>query len=107
LTAYEILQIDAEKPELMFERDVEKIKKLYRRMALAWHPNFCHDPRAGDVMHHLTELRDKAHEKLTKGIWQEPGYFSCTLTDGKLFRVRADASRSFELGTTYTNGPKN
>lgn len=101
LDAASILAIDISKPELYFPPDIDDIKGLYRRMAKHWHPNYNKDADAPDVFAHLALLKKAALEKIEQRTWQEPGYFSCRLTNGKMFRAKADAERSFDLGKLY------
>ncbi|MGE3623432.1 MAG: hypothetical protein AB7H77_06130 [Bdellovibrionales bacterium] len=101
LTADQILSIDESAPEKLFARNANEITRQYRLLAKAWYPDVNRDPDATDVFQHITRLREKAEEKLAKGTWQEAGYFTCKLKDGRSLRVRSDARRDFELGTTH------
>jgi hypothetical protein len=101
LTASQILLIDEQTPERLFPQSADEVTRVYRLLAKKWHPTVNDDLKAADVFDHVTKLRDKADEKLAKGTWQEAGYFSCRLKDGRTLRVRSDARRDFELGTTH------
>ena len=100
-TAEQILGIKADNPEALFQPDLAAVTRDFRALAKKWHPDINKDPQASDVQKHIFELREKAEEKLACGAWQEAGYFTCRLTNGKKFRVRADASHKFELGTMH------
>ena len=99
LDAKALLQIDLNAPERLFPRDAEAIKRIYHKLASKWHDDTSAD--AGKVFVHIKKLRDKAREKLANDTWQEAGFFTCRLEDGKIFRVRSDAVRPFDLGTLH------
>jgi len=101
LDAQAILALDINKPENLFPPDAKKITDIYRHLVRRWHPDRSKSPEADKVTAHLGQLREKAEEKLARGAWQEPGIFSCTLKNGKKFRVRSDAVRPFDLGTLH------
>jgi hypothetical protein len=101
LTASQILLIDEQTPERLFPQSADEVTRVYRLLAKKWHTDVNHERKAADVFDHLTKLRDKAAEKLANGTWQEAGYFSCRLKDGRTLRIRSDARRDFELGTTH------
>jgi hypothetical protein len=101
LTADEILSINPGSPEALFQPDMDAINKAFRALSKKWFPDINKDPKASDVQMHLVKLRNKAKEKLLNNEWQQVGFFTCTLTNGKRFRVRSDASRLFELGAMH------
>ncbi|MDX2028081.1 MAG: DnaJ domain-containing protein, partial [Alphaproteobacteria bacterium] len=101
LTADQILGIQFDQPEVLFLKDSDCITSAYRELVRKWHPDRNKAPESAEVFDHLTKLRTQADEKLANGTWQEAGFFTCRLKDGNSFRVHADASRPFELGTMY------
>ena len=101
MTADEILAIPAKEPEQIFPRSADEITALYRSFVKKWFPDVNPDPKASDVFKHVTELREKAKEKLAKGTWQEAGYLTTHLKDGRNLRIRSDASYEFELGSAH------
>jgi hypothetical protein len=101
MTADALLVINVDRPERLFARDADQITNLYRRLAKLWHPDRNKIARASEVFAHLSILKSKAEEKLANGTWQESGFYTCHLKDGRTLRVRSDASRDFELGTTH------
>lgn len=104
LTADEILAISPDNPEKIFEPDLNAITKVFRDLSKKWYPDFNPDTKAAEVQQRLLDLRDKAKEKLDNNEWQQTGFYSCKLVSGKTFRVRADISRPFDLGTMHV-GP--
>jgi len=48
-------------------------EKGFRRLALQWHPDHCVDPRSGEVLAHLTKLRDRASGRQEEFTVQLPG----------------------------------
>jgi len=103
LTANAILKIDRNEPERLFPKDEAEDKKLYRKLAIQWHPDRNKTPDAAVVFTHIEALHTAAKEKRANDTWQAPGLFTCKLENGKTFRVRADAVRPFDIGTLYIN----
>ncbi len=101
LTAEALLRIDSDAPERLFARDAQKINKTYRLLVKKWHPDLNKDEKAADVINHITNLKAKAEEKLANGTWQEVGFFTCRLANGKQFRVSSDVQRPFDIGTLH------
>lgn len=101
LTADDILTINPDNPEALFQPSFDAIAKAFRALSKKWFPDLNKDPRAADVQRRLLDLRNAAKDKLAHDAWQQVGTFSCALANGKKFRVRADVSRTFELGTMH------
>jgi len=101
LTAADILAISSGNPEALFQPALDAINKDFRALSKKWFPDLNKDPKAANVQMHLVELRDSAKRKLLRNEWQQAGFFTCQLSNGKTFRVRSDASRTFELGAVH------
>lgn len=57
-TADQILALTPADRGRLFPKPAEAAKRAFRRLAAAWHPDVCADPRAADVFTHLVRLRD-------------------------------------------------
>jgi hypothetical protein len=57
VTATEIL---AKRPSQLFPGDEAAVKRAFRVLAGAWHPDHCKDPQAPNVFQHLLRSRDAA-----------------------------------------------
>ncbi len=101
LDAQSILAIPENQPERLFPPEAGAAKQLYRRLARRWHPDVSGSPDALPVFKRIDKLYNAAVEKLQTGTWQEVGYFTCNLVDGKRLRVRSDAERRFDLGVLH------
>ncbi|MDD5586206.1 MAG: hypothetical protein PHY92_04515 [Alphaproteobacteria bacterium] len=101
LTADEILAINPGNPEALFRPDLDGITSDFRALSKKWFPDLNKDPKASDVQRRLIDLRNSAKDKLDRNEWQQVGYFTCSLSNGKKFRVRSDKSQAFELGTMH------
>jgi hypothetical protein len=99
LTADALLGIH--EPERVFAANFKEIATLYHRLAKIWYPDQNKSAQARAVFEHIVALKNSAEKKLTDGTWQEPGCFTCRLANGKLFKVRSDARRDFDLGTMH------
>ncbi|WP_095201954.1 J domain-containing protein [Mesorhizobium carmichaelinearum] len=59
-SASEILTIRPSDARSLFPGDAIAIRKAYRQLAAAWHPDHCCDKRAAQIFAHLTSLREAA-----------------------------------------------
>jgi len=96
LTAPELLALA--EPERLFSPTLAAVKREYRALAWAWHPDRNPAAEAAQVFAHLGGLYRAAVEKLARGIWHAPGLFQCTAPDGAVHMIRYHARHAFELG---------
>lgn len=102
ITADQFLAIPGGDPERLFSAGKkDQIKKEYHKLAMRWHTDRNSDPRAKDVMQRLTELYDRANEKIEQGKWEIPNFFTFQTIDGKKKKVDYLKKTLFELGEMY------
>ena len=102
MKAKKILSIPRDRPELLFENNIDGIKKLYRSLVVQWHPDTCVEPLANEVFIRVNQLYKKALDKVNSDSWNVKDSLSFTdkLT-GKQFKFRFRYDYEFELGHTY------
>jgi hypothetical protein len=98
-TAEQILNIPVTEPERLFSKDAVKDERL--TLIKAWHPDHNHDPKAGDVFHHIQVLYEKAVERIEAGFWKTPGVVEIPGLNGKKYVIRFQKEHTFDLGTMY------
>lgn len=96
MQAEEILRIAPAQAASLFPGDADAVVKSFRKLLKTWHPDVCKDPRAGDVVRHITTLRDR----LLDAPAIQPGVI-VELADGRKVRVKALRSRPFDAGTIH------
>jgi len=99
-TAKEILAI--KEPELIYTNDPFTAEKELKEFKIAWHPDKNKDPLAVEVLQHLTDLHNKAIEKMKIGIWSVPG--TLQLRDritAQVYEIKYVKEHKFELGIMY------
>lgn len=104
LTAQDILGIDENAPELLFENDEKAIKSKYRALSKIWHTDKAKgDPvEAEEVFKRVSRLRDVANERFKAGTWKKPGEMLVTdVSNGKKFKIHYMKQKDFELGEMY------
>lgn len=100
LSASQLLSLS--EPERIFTTpDAKIIHKEFLHLAAKWHPDVCKDPKADDVLAHLTVLRKRADEKVEMGFWQAPGLLTLKMKTGKPLLVKYKKHHTFELGDFY------
>jgi hypothetical protein len=97
LTGAELLAVAV--PERLFSPAQAEIKRAYRRLAWAWHPDRNGAPEAAAVFAHVGTLYHAALAKLARGRWHVPGLFRCTANDGAVHMIRYQREIELELGT--------
>ncbi|MTH95069.1 J domain-containing protein [Roseibium sp. RKSG952] len=70
-TAAEILKMSAEQATILFPGDEREIKKRFHRLAMTWHPDRSSDPKSGDVLQKLIELKEVALRGCLKVVRHE------------------------------------
>lgn len=102
LTATDILAIAPEAPISLFPGETADVKARFRVLAKEWHPDHNPDPRAGDVLRHLTLLRSVALGKAVKpAAAKAPTERTFTTAQGKAWRLRFLTSRPTEEGEVF------
>lgn len=101
LDADALLAIPVTQPEKLFPHDENGIKDLFRELVRKWHPDRNKTPKAAEVFRRVTELKDKAEEKLTNGGWHTPGLLEIKQPSGKTATIRYLKKHDFELGEMY------
>lgn len=89
-------------PELVYTNDPYTAEKELKSYKVAWHPDKNPDPQALEVMQHLTDLYNKAVEKMKHGIWSVPGILQ--LRDkitAQVYEIKYVKEHKFELGSMY------
>ena len=92
LTAAALLAIPEDSPGRLFAGSADDVKRDYRRLAMAWHPDRNRDPMAHAVFQHIRRLYDKT---------ACPGPVTLAAADGKTYELNYLRSHPFELGTMY------
>ena len=91
-------------PEQAYTGDPFKAEKELHHYKIEWHPDRNKDPRATEVLLHLTNLYDKAVHKLKSGIWNQDDS-TLLLRDLKdilkPFKISYYKKHLFELGEIY------
>lgn len=100
LTAEDILAIPNDAPERLFS-SAENAEKEARVFFKQWHPDYCPDPRAGDVFHWLRTLAAAAERKIGQGLWETPGLLHLTSTAGDKFKMRYARKVTVDVGTMF------
>lgn len=101
LTAGALLAIPEDKPERLFKGSVDDVKKVYRLLAMKWHPDRSRDPSAHAVFQHIRRMVEKAEEKIARGDWPCRGTSKFATVDGKTYEINYLRRHGFELGTMY------
>jgi hypothetical protein len=83
-----LLDIPADRPELLFPADRAGIRQTWRRLCGAWHPDRNRDSRAGWVFAHLQALHRAALERLDGGVWDSGRELTVTTLAGTCYRLR-------------------
>jgi hypothetical protein len=68
LTKEEILKVAIANPEKIFSGDLINLKKTYRILSIAWHPDKNKNPDSQIVFAHISSLYHSAVEKFNKGL---------------------------------------
>ncbi|KVP96797.1 hypothetical protein WJ97_13025 [Burkholderia ubonensis] len=100
LKAADILAIPEDAPERLFS-SAEHAKKEARVLFMAWHPDRCSHPLAGEVFQVLSKLDKAADLKIANGTWETPGLLRITSTRGSQFELRYARKTALEVGTMY------
>jgi hypothetical protein len=102
ITADQLLGIPQAEPERLFSQcNKDQVKKEYRQLAMLWHSDHNKDPRATNVMQRITELYDKANDKIDQGKWEIPNTLIFETADGKKKKLSYLKKVPFELGQMY------
>lgn len=97
MTSLDILA--CKRPEDLFPvGDLAHVRKVYRTLALQWHPDLNHGQ--GDVFAHVTKLHGEALTKLAAGNWEGAGVVFLTMVGGKEIALQTRTSVPFALGQT-------
>lgn len=104
LTADALLAIPLNQPERIFPNDAAGIKKVYRTLAMNWHPD--KKPDARDVFDHVAKLHSEAERKFEAGTWEIPGEVTLSSAVGKTFKIKYLKKHVFELGEFYLTSNK-
>lgn len=92
-TAEDILATPPHEAGRLLSGDETSIRKAFRALVQAWHPDHCADPRAAAVVAHLVKLRDSAlgrRATLASRRFTSPG--------GGAFEMSFVKARPFEAG---------
>ena len=92
LTAAALLAIPGDRPERLFEGSADDVKRHYRRLAMAWHPDRNRDPSAPAVFQHIRRLYEMTACR---------GPLTLAAIDGKTYELDVLRRHPFELGTMY------
>lgn len=96
MQANEILDIPLGRAASIFPGDAVAVGAEFRKLLKTWHPDVCKDPKAGDVVAHLTALRDRLVEAPAK-----PDGVLIALAGGRALRFHALRSREFDAGEIH------
>lgn len=100
MLAKEILGIKT--PEKLFPNDPEEVKKKYRFLSKAWHPDVCKDPEAQAVFEHINELYQLASNKINNRAWGYQGRLIVRNAHGAGgWSLQYHTKQVFELGEMY------
>jgi hypothetical protein len=98
-TAEAILRISPSRPDRLFPGDDAQVHQLYHRLVSYWHPDRNKAPLATDVFQHIVTLYAQAKEQIASGKWRSShGERTLTTRDGRQYRIKHCARRTFELG---------
>jgi hypothetical protein len=103
ITAAALLAIPAARPERLFSGDEEADRRLYRRLAMDFHPDRC--PGNAEAFKRLGELKAERDRQVCAGTWCGAGVQELELDDGRRLRIRYLRRFPFELGTLLV-GPR-
>lgn len=98
MNADAILAIPVDEPGRLFKRD--QLDQQRKNLLKTWHPDRNSDPRAGDVLHHVLKLAERAKELIEAGNWQVPGLLELKHASGR-YEIRYLTKRDVEIGTMY------
>lgn len=101
MQAEQILKVSPSEPERLFTQDEEETKKLYRTLAVEWHPDRNPDPEATNVFSHLTLLYNEALARIKDDTWKTPGLIKLQAKNGRTYAVQYFKTFPFELGDAY------
>lgn len=96
-TAADLLAVPAARPEKLFSGDDEADRRLYRTLAMEFHPDL--HPAYGEVFKHLAGLKAARDRQMYEGTWCGAGRQELALADGRRLRMRFLRRYPFELGT--------
>ncbi|MDP4090962.1 MAG: J domain-containing protein, partial [Bacillota bacterium] len=90
------------KPGELFSDDPDIMRKEYKELAKAWHPDL-NDAvsEANEVMTKINLLYLQCVNSIKTGRWEKPGFIKLFDKAGKAYEIRYLNSESFELGTMY------
>jgi len=104
LSAAALLAIPEDRPERLFRGSADDARKMYRQLAMQWHPDRSRDPRAQAVFQHIQRIYAQAEEKIVLGDWQCRGTLQLTALDGKTYAINYLRRHRFELGSVVVAG---
>lgn len=96
-TAAGLLAIPASCPEKLFSGDTEADRRLYRTLAMDFHPD--RHPSYGEVFRHLAALKTERDRQIYEDAWCGAGQQELALGGGRRLRIRFLRRYPFELGT--------
>jgi hypothetical protein len=96
-TAASLLAIPAARPDRLFSGDEEADRRLYRTLAMEFHPD--RHPTYGEVFKHLAGLKVTRDRQMDEGTWCGAGVQELALGGGRRLRIRFLRRHAFELGT--------
>jgi hypothetical protein len=97
ITAAHLLTIPASRPEKLFTGDDDEDRRIYRRLAMDFHPD-----RGGglaEAFKRLGELKDARDQMVAAGTWCGAGVQRLEMESGKRLVIRYLRRYPFELGT--------
>jgi hypothetical protein len=97
ITAEALLAIPPWQPERLFSGDDDADGRLYRMLALGFHPD--RHPAAAQAFKHLSELKAARDRAIDTGTWRGAGVQALALGSGKRLNIRFLRRNEFELGT--------
>lgn len=97
ITAEALLAIPPWQPERLFSGDDPADGRLYRMLALSFHPD--RHPGAAHAFKHLSELKAARDRAMETDTWRGAGVQTLGLRSGKHLRIRFLRRHAFELGT--------
>lgn len=99
LTAAALLAIPDDCPGRLFAGSVDDVKRDYRRLAMQWHPDRCHDAEAHAVFQHIRRLYGAAEHRMMRGEWAGREPLTLKAGDGRTYAIDYLRRHPFELGT--------
>jgi hypothetical protein len=96
-TAAGLLAIPASRPEKLFSGDADADRRLYRTLAMEFHPD--RHPTYGEVFKHLAGLKAARDRQMDEGTWCGAGRQALALGGGRRLDLRFLRRYPFELGT--------